>query len=117
LGANTAIFSAVHDILPRPLDYPDSHELVLLARKFQTGSGSSMTIPSYVNIRAHQKSFTDVALTDVLGVGVNLTGSGEPERVPSTRVSAPWFKVLGVAPQIGRGCSPGCSMGSAHAIR
>ena len=36
------------------------------------------------------------------GVGVNLTGAGEPEHLRSLRVSADFFRTLGVQPVLGR---------------
>src|SRR5947208_9645722 len=36
------------------------------------------------------------------GVGVNLTGAGEPEHLHSLRVSADFFRTLGVQPVLGR---------------
>jgi len=36
------------------------------------------------------------------GWGVNLTGTGDPERIPGTKVSGDWFRALGVRPAAGR---------------
>src|SRR5712691_11006345 len=38
---------------------------------------------------------------------LNLTGSGEPERVAAAAVSANFFSTVGVQPEIGRGFLPG----------
>src|SRR5262245_4911812 len=45
-------------------------------------------------------SFEAVAVET--GFGANLTGSGDPERVPGTRVSGDWLRALGVTPMLGR---------------
>jgi len=46
------------------------------------------------------KSFDGMAL--IFGYEVNLSGSGEPERVAAARVSPELFRILGVQPQLGR---------------
>ena len=50
--------------------------------------------------RDKTKSFESVAVET--GFGANLTGTGDPERVPGVRVSGDWFHVLGVGAQLGR---------------
>ena len=50
--------------------------------------------------RDKTQSFAAVAVET--GWAANLTGTGEPERVPATKVSGDWFRVLGVAPALGR---------------
>jgi hypothetical protein len=50
--------------------------------------------------RRTTKSFEHVAL--IGGLNVNVTDSGEPERLPAARASSDLFPLLGVRPQLGR---------------
>ncbi len=102
IGANSAIFTVVNSILLRPLNYPEPGRLVLVVRDFKGGISETLSAKKYLFVRSHTKLLQDLAAMDVLGVGLNLTGDGEPERVPSIRVTASLFDVLGVKPALGR---------------
>jgi len=106
IGANTAIFSVVNAVLLRPLPYPHSEELVLLRERligpsgFESGSVSYM---NYLDWRAAQRSFTDLALVRTEGVNVSASDSASPpERIRAARITANYLSVLQVAPRIGR---------------
>ena len=62
IGANTAIFSVVNAVLLRPLPYPDPDRLVLLRESTSTFPNGSVSYPNYLDWRAGQHSFTDLAL-------------------------------------------------------
>lgn len=102
IGANTAIFTVFYSVLMKPLDYPESDRLMMLVRHFPGGNAESLSGKKYLYAREHAKGFAELGAQDVLGTGVNLTGQGDPERIPSMRVTASWFNVLGVAPALGR---------------
>src|SRR6266568_8768064 len=71
IGANTAIFSVVNAVLLRPLPYPHSEELVLLRERLLGPSGfesGSVSYMNYLDWRAAQRSFTDLALVRIEGV-------------------------------------------------
>src|SRR5262249_56830455 len=59
--------------------------------------------PKFIFWREHSQAFDGVAATIGIGSGVNLSGGSEPEFVTGVRVSADFFRVLGVNPAIGRG--------------
>src|SRR3982751_5716372 len=73
IGANTAIFSVVNALLLRPLPYPHSEKLVLLRERSQTFDSGSVSYPNYLDWRAAQRGFTDLAL--FRRDGVNVSGS------------------------------------------
>src|SRR5213075_2538029 len=82
IGANTAIFSVVNALLLRPLPYPHSENLVLLRERSNVFDSGSVSYPNYLDWRAAQRGFTDLAL--FRRDGANLPGTnGEavPERV------------------------------------
>ena len=102
IGANTAIFSVVEGVLLRPLPYPESDRLVGL---WHTAPG--IDIPefeqsntSYTLYSERSRTFEEVGLAR-RGLAT-LSGSGEPVRLESATVTASLFRVLGVAPEIGR---------------
>ena len=97
IGANSAIFSLVSGILFRPLPYAQPDQLVSIRASYPRGA--------FVAMR-EQVHTMDVA-TYAEGHEFNLTGTGEPVRLTATMVSAEFFSVLGVKPELGRGFHPG----------
>jgi putative ABC transport system permease protein len=106
IGANTAIFSVVNAVLLRPLPYPHPEQLVLLRERLARPSGfesGSVSYMNYLDWRAAQRSFVDLAL--VRREGVNVSGadtSAPPERLGAARVTANYLSILRVAPRLGR---------------
>ena len=107
IGANSAIFSAVQAVLLRPLPYPRPERLVRVALVERGGDATHSTYgdADFLALRASQASFTGVAA--LTGSDFTLTGQGEPLQLPGLLVSAEYFPVLGVAPQMGRFPEPG----------
>jgi putative ABC transport system permease protein len=106
IGANTAIFSVVNAVLLRPLPYPHSDQLVLLRERLLGPSGfesGSVSYLNYLDWRAAQKSFTDLALARTEGVSLSASdGTAPPEAIRAGRVTANYLSVLQVPPLIGR---------------
>jgi len=100
IGANTAIFSLVDAVLLQSLPYPDPGRLVALSETSPLYPNISMDYPDYLDWRANQHSFEDIAV--FRRDSFNLTGNGNPERVSGAFVTASYFRVLGVGPTIGR---------------
>src|ERR1044072_1679238 len=106
IGANTAIFSVVNAVLLRPLPYPHSEQLVLLRERLVGPSGfesGSVSYMNYLDWRAAQKSFTDLALAR--SEGVSLSGSDgppPPEAARAGRITANYLSILRMPPLIGR---------------
>jgi len=101
IGANTAIFTVVDRVILRPMPYRDADRLVNIVRKFRTGTSPSLSIPKFAVVR--QATLLDaVAVYDFMGPGMNLSGGGQPEQVRGVHVSEDYFRLLGVAPAMGR---------------
>jgi predicted permease len=103
IGATAAIFAVVDTTLLRSLPFPDPDRLVQVLRGYPTGFGTSASVPKFVRWRAEGRNvFEDVAAHDGLESGFNLVGSGRPERLLGSHVSAGFFDVMGVHPFLGR---------------
>jgi putative ABC transport system permease protein len=103
IGANTSIFSVVNAVLLRPLPYPQPDRLVLIRERTNLFDSGSVSLPNYLDWRANQRGFTDLAL--FRRGDANLSGATsdvEAERVSSARVSYNFLSALGVPPQLGR---------------
>src|ERR1700681_1395380 len=97
IGANTAIFSLVNGILLRPLPFATPQNLVSITGTYPKGA--------FVAMREEMQSFDAAAYFE--GHEFNLTGGGEPLRVSGVLVSAEFFSVLGVRPELGHPFYPG----------
>src|SRR5438309_10793930 len=92
IGANTAIFSVVNALLLRPLPYPHSEQLVLLRERSETFESGSVSYPNYLDWRAAQRGFTDLALfrRDRANLSGRM-GEANPERIGAARVTWNFF--------------------------
>jgi putative ABC transport system permease protein len=102
IGANTAIFSVVEAVLLRPLPYPDSQKLVLLRERMQLFESGSVAYPNYLDWRAMQRSFTDLAL--YRPESMNLSSRGEassPERIRGGVMTWNMMRIVGLRPILG----------------
>jgi putative ABC transport system permease protein len=107
IGANTAVFSAVHTVLIRPLPYPDPESLVMLWEKREAEGvmNNSVSAADYLDWARIAQSFS--AMAAHTEITADLTGEGEPEKLPMAAVSSPFFEVFGVRPLLGRTFQPG----------
>jgi predicted permease len=101
IGAATAIFSVVKPVLLEPLGYPQAERLVAISDSASDGSLVPATFGTYRELLQRSRSFDALAVAKAWHP--TLTGRGEPERLDGERVSAGYFRVLGVAPALGRG--------------
>jgi putative ABC transport system permease protein len=102
IGANLAIFGVVDRLLLRPLPYPDAQRVVMLwsTHAGQEERRGQVSYPDAHDWRDRSRSFEALAAFD--DADLVLSGTGEPERVPAALVSRDFFRVLGVAPALGR---------------
>jgi putative ABC transport system permease protein len=102
IGANTAVFSAVHTVLIRPLPYPEPTSLVMLWEKREAEGvmNNAVSAADYLDWARMAQSFT--AMATFSEMTADLTGEGEPEKLPVGAVSPPFLDVLGIRPALGR---------------
>lgn len=110
IGANTAIFTIVHGVLLRPLDYPNPGQLTYLTAESPATGGTrdALSAPEYDEFRRMNQSFSAVgayaAGGSVYSTGeANLTtGDGSPVRVRSLAVDSHLLRALALPPEQGR---------------
>jgi predicted permease len=101
IGATTAMFSVVRAALLAPLPFADPDRLVVVWEGYPpTQPRAAVSAPGYENIRAAKHIFADAAA--IVGANVNLTGSGEPERLDVALVTQSFQPVLGLHVALGR---------------
>jgi len=101
IGAITSIFSVVDTVILRPLSYADARRLVVIDEWLPSVGAIPVNARHFQEWRRTTHAFGQMAL--MTGVSVNVTDSGEPERLAAARVSPALFSMLGVQPQLGRG--------------
>jgi len=100
IGANAALFSIVNGVLLNPLPFPNPDQLVTIHQSkpnFETGA---VPYPNFLDLQSQNQTFSSMAISRP--TGFSLIGSGEPERVRGRFVSADYFSVLGLKPELGR---------------
>jgi putative ABC transport system permease protein len=100
IGATTAIFGAVKPVLLEGLPYPEPGRLVMLSDRDEAGAQSDVTFGTYREVLARSHSFAALAVAK--SWQPTLTGRADPERPDGQRVSASYFRVLGMVPLLGR---------------
>ncbi|MGA9355395.1 MAG: ABC transporter permease [Terriglobales bacterium] len=108
IGANTAIFSLLDQVLLRSLPVKDANRLVLL--KYEGSNTGRLnarsdghfyfSYPVYRDLRDRNSVFSGVLATDAAQVGVEW--HNQPDLVAAELVSGNYFDVLGVQPAAGR---------------
>src|SRR5437773_399894 len=108
IGANTAIFSLVDQILLRMLPVKEPQQLVLLTmRGMHYGSnwgGNAISYPMYSDFRDNNHVFSGMFCR--FPNYASLSFGGQTERVASELVSGTYFPVLGVSVALGRVITP-----------
>jgi len=103
IGANTAIFSLLYQVLLRPLPYPDADRLVFVWNMYPLMGlpQASVSIPDYIDRKTQAPAIEDATLFS--GVSANLADGGQPEQVRALMVTPSFFTTLRRQPFLGRG--------------
>ncbi len=104
IGATTAIFSAVNPILFESLPYPSAGRIMMISDLQRDGSRLDLTFHTYRELLERSRSFEAMAVTKPWRP--TLISTTEPERLNGQRVSAAYFRTLGVSPALGRDFDP-----------
>jgi predicted permease len=100
IGANTALFSVVSNVLLSPLPFPHPNQLVAVDESKPNFARGSISFPNFRDWRDQSRSFSGLAV--YRGWSATLTGTGDAVQVNGMFVSADFFSLLGVRPILGR---------------
>lgn len=107
IGANTAMFSIIDEVLLRPLPYRDSDNLVQIYET-DTSHGNTRGVVSPYNFADWQKQASVFQGMAAYGFDSFSYHTGSvAERMSGVMVTPEFFRVLGVAPALGRDFEPG----------
>jgi putative ABC transport system permease protein len=103
IGANTAIFSVVENVLLRPLPYPHPENLIQIWNTYPPQVPRGALSPGdYADWHQQATSFSEMGAYGEISKGVNLTGESEPQRVLVGYASSDLFPMLGARIVAGR---------------
>ncbi len=105
IGANTALFSVVHNVLLRPLPVPESDRIVQMGNAYPGAGagaalGTSSGVPDYYDRLRETDVFEEQALHN--GRNASIDQNGTPVRVRVTQATPSFFRLLRVGPALGR---------------
>ncbi len=102
IGANTAIFSLLYQLLLRPLPYAHADRLMFLwnSSPLMGLPQEAVSIPDYLDRRAQAPAVEDATLFSLRAF--SLTTDGQPEQLRGLLVTPSFFSTLGRQPFIGR---------------
>ena len=107
IGANSAIFSAVHAVLLRPLPMEEPSRVAVVWQTDAAGQGViELTYRHLREWTSAGQTFTRSSLMASHNWSGVLTGRGEPVRIWFNAVSPTFFDTLGVHPVLGRAFRP-----------
>jgi putative ABC transport system permease protein len=105
IGANTAIFSVIENVILRQLPFGVPDRLVWLNGRLPVTDEAAVSPPDFRDYRAGNRTFDRIAAMGYWAGPSNLSGD-KPEQVLTTIVSANFFDTLGVRPLLGRDFLP-----------
>jgi putative ABC transport system permease protein len=103
IGANAALFSIVYHVLLEPLPLPESNRIVLMGNAYPGAGasvGGSSAVPDYFDRLRDMDVFEEQAAYG--GGNQSIDQHGTPVRVRINRVTPSFFRLLRVAPALGR---------------
>ena len=104
IGANSAMFSVVDALLLNPLKFRDPAALAIVWDKDAQAMTWSASPANLIDWRKQSKSIEEFA--GWIPASYVRTGNDRPEQFSGASVTANFFHVLGIAPQLGRTFDP-----------
>lgn len=104
IGATTAVFSVVYQVLLRPLPYPEPAQLV---RLFQSTPQRERLGVTYLSLQAwRERTHAFQGLEGLSLTDLTLTGHGPADRIRAGRATTGLLPLLGVTPELGQVFGP-----------
>ncbi|MGA8509197.1 MAG: ABC transporter permease [Candidatus Sulfotelmatobacter sp.] len=101
IGANTAVFSVVDQVLLHPLPFPDSDRIVKVSQTFEGISTDDASPANYLDWVSQSQVFAEMAASR--GWQGSLSAGDRPERIIGMMTTSSFFPLFGVGPILGRG--------------
>ena len=105
IGANTAMFTVVDAVLLRPLPFPQPERMVRVWETPTPTQRNGTTTLTFLDWKRQNDVFEALSVECPVRAAVAI--GDYPKRVVGKQVSADYFQVFGVQPQIGRTFAPG----------
>ena len=102
IGANTAIFSVINAVLLRPLPYPNPDRLIIVTETDANQPSISVSFPDYLDWKKENTVFENIAVSRRETSNLSGLQGIQPEQILGALVTANFFQVIGLKPQIGR---------------
>ena len=111
IGANTAVFSLLDQVVLRSLPVRDPESLVVLHTDYNAPGGANsdnyesvFSYPLYRDLRASDAAFSSILARG--GAPVRLAWKGDTEAASAELVSGNYFQTLGIGAALGRTLAP-----------
>ncbi len=106
IGANSAVFTIVNAVLLRSMPFPEPDQLTVILTRDARGQQSGVSLLDFDDWRAATRTLSGMSL--VFSGSFNVSDEGRiAEQFPGAYVSANYFRLIGVAPILGRDFGPG----------
>ena len=105
IGANTAMYTLVQAIVLRPLPLSEPDRLLTFTIVRPGTDRQPLSLPDLADFTQSNRTLEGIA--SLFGWSVNLTGTGDAERLTAMRVSANYFDLTGARVHLGRAIQPG----------
>jgi predicted permease len=104
IGANVALFTVVRGVLLKPLPFHDPDRLVMLYEADDARGFFSNVVAGgmYAEWKNQNRSYSSLALSKEIRVGLSGSGGQLPEKLYSALFSWDMLRTLGVQPALGR---------------
>jgi putative ABC transport system permease protein len=100
IGANSAMFSVVDMLMLHPVPYQEPDQLVFVWNRDPQGAVRDVSPADFLDFRAGTKSLAGLAAW--MPTSFVVIGGERPRQMGGARVTANFFRVLGVKPALGR---------------
>jgi predicted permease len=102
IGANIVVFSVLNALVLHPLPAPNAQQLYQI--QHAKGGWINLDYPDYRDIRDRNKSFSEVAESRIMRVGLEVNNSAQA--VWGYEASGNYFQMMGIKPLLGRFIQP-----------
>ena len=105
IGANNAVFTIVNAVLLRSIPFPNPEQLVVMLTRDARGRQSGVSLADFDDWRSSSRTLSGLSL--VFSGSFNVSDEGRiAEQYPGAYVSANYFKMVGITPNLGRDFGP-----------